>query len=213
MTCRKARGWIHRHRDGEADPKGCLSDRERLELDRHLESCSACADFARELHAALALLQETLEAGPSESFDWKLKLRLSRAMREIHEYPLETPVRSWWWGVRFAVATGLAATLILVVGIRLVDLPPIGPGPPANTLLVEVPGDDERNETAVVQRGGTIRFPDRDGNPIKLDIDRIPGAWVVNSPHSSQPAWRYLRDIPRARSDSLDFFGLEGWQP
>jgi anti-sigma factor RsiW len=165
LSCRKQRARIHRHLDGSEHPSGALSEKERLDLERHLESCPACASLASDLQESLRLLRALEEEGPSESFDWRLRLRLSRAGTEAAGDPFALPGRRWRWGLKFGLSTAVVATLVVAAGLRLARLPDgTAPG------FVN-PSAQESGLADQVNESGSVRFPDAEGRPGVLPVE------------------------------------------
>lgn len=215
MNCNKAKDAIFRHIDGDADPKGPLTDQERLDLDRHLEVCSGCADFRIDMESSLELLHREGEARVSENFDWKLKLRLSQAAREVHDYPLETPIRGWRWVLRFGLATSVATVLVLFVGVQMIDFEG-GSGPSGSLpgVVLEQSSSDTSNAT-VARREGGVRFPDAEGNPTNVFFDDYTGGFVVNGPGRSLTRPPVPRGTDRLGRPvgSIDLYEADDLQP
>ncbi len=114
MNCRKARQWISLERDGQLQPQHVVA------LQTHLESCTGCQEYRSELTLGLRMLAATEPRLP-ETFDWKLQLRLSQALREAARetaYPWPEESAGWrpWLGrAGLSAALGLAAVLAVAV--------------------------------------------------------------------------------------------------
>jgi len=114
MNCRKARQWISLERDRQLEPHHVAS------LQEHLERCEDCQGYRSELALGLRMLAATEPQLP-ETFDWKLQLRLSQALREAARekaYPWPQESAGWrpWLGrAGLSAALGLAAVLVVAV--------------------------------------------------------------------------------------------------
>ncbi len=114
MNCRKARQWISLERDGQLDPQHVTA------LQGHLQRCTDCQEYRSELGLGLRMLAATEPQLP-ETFDWKLQLRLSQALREAARekaYPWPEESAGWrpWLGrAGLSAALGLAAVLAVAV--------------------------------------------------------------------------------------------------
>jgi len=110
MKCGKVQEWISQEMDGQ------LAAEHVAPLAEHLEICASCREFRDELRVGLRMLHATDPVLP-DNFDWKLQLRLSRAMREAARdatYPWSREGAGWRrWLARagFSAAVGLAAVL------------------------------------------------------------------------------------------------------
>ena len=126
MKCNKAQAWLSLEMDGRLTPEHVPL------LQQHLTACDACRGYRDELLVSRRLLRATTPTLP-ESFDWKLQLRLNRALREAAgqaSYPLTQPAATWrrWFARAGASATlGLAAVLALALILpSMVVAPPSG---------------------------------------------------------------------------------------
>lgn len=114
MKCNKAQQWLSLEMDGRLTPEHVPL------LQQHLTACDTCRSYRDELLISRRLLRATTQALP-ESFDWKLQLRLNRALREAAgqaSYPMSQPAATWrrWFARAGASATlGLAAVLALAL--------------------------------------------------------------------------------------------------
>ena len=75
MLCRTARQLISQEMDG------MLPAEKTPAFEEHLGRCGDCRDYRAELGLGRRLLQATA-AEPVDSFEWKLQLRLNRALQE-----------------------------------------------------------------------------------------------------------------------------------
>jgi hypothetical protein len=126
MKCNKAQEWMSLEMDGRLTPEHVPL------LQQHLTACGACRGYRDELLVSRRLLRATTPTLP-ESFDWKLQLRLNRALREAAgqaSYPLTQPAATWRrWFARAGVSAtlGLAAVLALALFLpSMVVAPPGG---------------------------------------------------------------------------------------
>ncbi|MBD3221184.1 hypothetical protein GF314_08050 [bacterium] len=156
MTCSRIREWISLEMDGQLEPRRVAS------LERHLEDCAECRSYREDLHLGQRLIAATEPQLP-ESFDWNLRLGLSRAMREAaqaaHPWPERRPGwQTWFSRAGVAAACGLAAVLTVAVLGPMDSLLPRGSGP-----------------AAVVIDDPTLRLPRSTGEPaVAVDASRRP---------------------------------------
>ena len=110
MNCRTAIDRALARRDAP------LPASHETELQEHLSRCESCALEARQLDTALTWAAELPVAEPSESFDWRLRLRLSKLEREadgVTAAPWRLQAR---WPLQFAGSAAAAAALVLTLG-------------------------------------------------------------------------------------------------
>jgi hypothetical protein len=113
MKCSKYREWISSQMDGQLDPHHVST------LEDHLQACAACRAYREELRLGARFLHATTPVLPDD-FDWKLQLRLSRAMREAaaESHPWRDERAGWraWLGRAVpSAAVGLAAVLAVAI--------------------------------------------------------------------------------------------------
>ena len=114
MRCKKAREYVNQDLDAilPPDATGKLQD--------HLDACDDCRTYREDLLVGQRLFAAT-EPTLSENFEWKLQLRLNRALQEAAgqtHYPWhEEKADRWLWWRNFGAATavGLAAVLALAM--------------------------------------------------------------------------------------------------
>jgi hypothetical protein len=110
MNCRTAIDCALARRDAP------LPAADETELQEHLSRCESCALEARQLDTALAWATDLPVAEPSEGFDWRLRLRLSKLERE----PVDATPAPWRlqarWPLQFAGSAAAAAALVLALG-------------------------------------------------------------------------------------------------
>ena len=112
MNCRTAKKHILARLDE------VLPAEHEAALQRHMHACKPCGRAAQESDLAFRWLQEVPDVGPSENFEWRLKLRLAQLDRAGTRLPLfdEAPARRRWT-LRFTVSAAAAALLVLSVGM------------------------------------------------------------------------------------------------
>jgi len=127
MQCRKAEQWIMARREAPLAP----GHEQRLQ--QHLAACTACARCAGDQNGIDRLLASAPLAEPSESFEWRLRLAISKAEREA----LVAPATPAW--PRFGRASlqfggaALAAGLAVLIGGTWLR-PDSRPAPSVSTL-------------------------------------------------------------------------------
>jgi hypothetical protein len=128
MRCNKAREFVNRELDAilPPDATGDLRD--------HLDACGDCRAYREDLLVGQRLLKATEPKLP-DNFEWKLQLKLNRALQEAAGealYPWhEERADRWLWWRNFGAATavGLAAVLALAMVLGPVDAPSRAGGP------------------------------------------------------------------------------------
>lgn len=105
-----------------------------IETQKHLETCSACAEKLASLAQTMALLDDWRAPEPSPYFDTRLKARLREEAAQ--------PVRSWLaWLRKPAMAMALMA--LISVGVTLYERHPLtetGSQPGSTAEIKAVPG-------------------------------------------------------------------------
>lgn len=109
MRCAKVRDHYLRSRDG------LLNEAEKMKLEEHMDRCSSCTNFAREIDHCLNLLADLPEASPSESFEWNLKRAILHEKTRIIRRQSAISFGDWRWGMKF-VTSAAAAALIIIAG-------------------------------------------------------------------------------------------------
>ncbi|UCE03806.1 MAG: hypothetical protein JSW67_06360 [Candidatus Latescibacterota bacterium] len=129
MNCRNARKHLQERHDDVP------SSQKEAALQEHLSACAPCSRLAREMDLAFEWLRALPDAQPTESFDWRLRLRLSKLDQESQaRLTLEPqPVRRTWT-LQFAVSAALAAGVVLVAGLYM-----LRSGPESGPRLVKTP--------------------------------------------------------------------------
>ena len=79
------------------------------ELESHFASCASCAREAEQMKQTMALLDEWQAPEPSPYFDVRLQARLREEQRKARF--------SWRYWARKPAAVGIAATLLLALGV------------------------------------------------------------------------------------------------
>ena len=114
MRCGKARQWLSLDLDDQ------LPHDRVIALEHHLDACSECRAFRDDLLAGRRILKAT-EPKLSDSFEWRLRLRLNRTLEEaarLAPAPWEEPsgrVAGWWRHFSVASSVGLAAVLTIAL--------------------------------------------------------------------------------------------------
>src|SRR5271154_5004927 len=106
MSCGRMENKILSYVDGR------LKEGERLEMEKHLASCTACELRVNEFRAVSSLLDELPQIAPSPAFDVRVRARVAAE-----------PVKQSWWAwlapsPRVAMAGALLALCIAWVGLR-----------------------------------------------------------------------------------------------
>ena len=111
MSCSRMESRILGYVDGR------LKESERLEVEKHLETCAACKLRVNEFRAVTDLLDELPIIEPSEAFDVRVHARVAA----------EPAKQSWWAWLRPSPRVAFAAMLLLVatvwIGSRSVQAP------------------------------------------------------------------------------------------
>jgi anti-sigma factor RsiW len=111
MKCREAKKWILVGRDTRL---GVETERA---LRAHLDSCAECAARSAEHDMLRAWIADLPLAEPSAQFDWRLRLRLSKAEHGIAPPLFEPEPRRLAPRVEFWSAAAAAAAVVLAVGL------------------------------------------------------------------------------------------------
>jgi anti-sigma factor RsiW len=103
MSCDRMESRILGYVDGR------LKEGERLEVEKHLSSCSPCRVRVAEFHAVSGLLDELPVIEPSPEFDTR-----------VHALVAAEPVKqSWWAWLTVSPRVAFAASMLLVAAIWL----------------------------------------------------------------------------------------------
>jgi len=118
MKCRVAREWLRVRIDAPLEAEVATR------LQAHLESCSRCAAEARDVQQLHAWVAELPLALPSANFDWRLRLRLSKAEHDEKPPLFETEVERTWPSFEFWGAAAAAAVVVVAAGLWLLQPSP-----------------------------------------------------------------------------------------
>ncbi|MFQ5601576.1 MAG: anti-sigma factor family protein [Candidatus Krumholzibacteriia bacterium] len=115
MNCRTAKKHVLEYHDAEQ------SREQQAALEAHLATCNRCTILASKNSLAVQWLRQLPEARPSENFDWRLRLRLSRVDKERLAAAVAGPQirRSRRWTLQFAATAAAAAAVVLGVGLTV----------------------------------------------------------------------------------------------
>ena len=133
---------------------GDLTDAEKRELERHLETCSSCRDDLYEVRHAHGILQATVASPPPELKDWVL----ARARSEARHPPAGR------WRIWLPAAAALLVVALLSFGVF-------------RTLTEPSDGLALSATSAAPQAGGELRG-ERIGDNLKVELD----AWGLPDP-------------------------------
>lgn len=101
MSCRGMENKILGYVDGR------LKEGERLEMDKHLETCAACRLRVSEFRAVSALLEELPMIEPSAAFDVRVRARVAA----------EPAKQSWWAWFTPSPRVAFAASMLLLASL------------------------------------------------------------------------------------------------
>jgi hypothetical protein len=127
MKCRKARKLIFDFIDG------MLSDADKAGLEAHLAECRSCEAHAASIRESLSLLHSLPAERPSENFNWKLRLKLAQARKDLEERLEEQGRWIKRWNVRFALSAAASFAVVLAAGYFFVNSHLISPPGTAET--------------------------------------------------------------------------------
>jgi hypothetical protein len=165
MNCRTARKLVQARHDGT------LTAERGSALQGHLHACFTCSRFASQIDLAQQWLRDLPLEQPSESFEWRLKLRLSQAEREERKPALvaSSPNRHIWT-LQFVVSTAAAALLVLSTGFVLSQRQDVTESP-GGTARVSPPPSTWAPSSLAQQRTGWPRLvPVRAGSPLGPEL-------------------------------------------
>jgi anti-sigma factor RsiW len=86
---------------------GRLKESERLEMEKHLETCAACRLRVNEFRAVSGLLEELPVIQPSEAFDLRVRARVAA----------EPVKQSWWAWFAPSPRVAVAASMLLLATV------------------------------------------------------------------------------------------------
>jgi hypothetical protein len=143
----------------------------------HLSACEPCARHVNELGVMQRLLTDLPLVEPPAHFDWRLRLRLSKALSEA-AVPAVAARRSMWNGpLQFATSAAAAAVVVLVVGYAF-----LRPQPAAT------PGHSSSGLAPVQTLGGSRLRPVGQGLPIGPAPVAPPQSFFLNdTPSAAAP--------------------------
>ena len=125
MSCSKMENKILGYVDGR------LKEGERLEMEKHLAACAACALRVNEFRAVSGLLDELPVIEPSPAFDVRVRALVAA----------EPAKQSWWAWFTPSPRVALAASMLLLATVWLGSRPgdPAGAvnGNSANVTVIE----------------------------------------------------------------------------
>lgn len=153
MLCRRSRAWISLALDGVLPPDRTVA------LTAHLERCAGCRAYREDLLLGQRLLAATTPR-PSESLEWRIQLKLNRALQEAARAassPLAEPAPGsgrWWRLAGAATVAGLALALAAANWL----LPPL-PAAPERPALVAA-GPEPAGAPVEVHRPALAAAPD-----------------------------------------------------
>jgi hypothetical protein len=200
MRCAKVRDYFLRHRDG------LLNEVEKMKLEEHMDRCTPCASFAREMDRCLDLLADLPEAAPSENFEWNLKRAILHEKTRLMRRQSDVSFGDWRWGMKF-VTSAAAAALIIIAGTwyvsqRGAETTVLG----GSRSVTSVPPSSVRlspRDYGIINFTSGAYKPTRRNTPYNL-IDHTVGSQRVNYTGSS--AMRYSQPsgfATNSREDSL----------
>lgn len=107
MSCTRMENKILPYVDGR------LKESERLEVEKHLASCSACQLRANQFRMVSEFLEELPEIEPSPAFDVRVRARVAA----------EPKKQSWWAWLAPSPRVAFAASLLLLATVWLGSRP------------------------------------------------------------------------------------------
>lgn len=107
MSCTRMENKILPYVDGR------LKESERLEVEKHLASCSACQLRANQFRMVSEFLEELPEIEPSPAFDVRVRARVAA----------EPKKQSWWAWFAPSPRVAFAASLLLLATVWLGSRP------------------------------------------------------------------------------------------
>ena len=115
MSCERMESRILAYMDGR------LGEKERSEVEKHLDACAVCRVRATEFSSVNDLLDELPMIEPSPAFDVRVRARIAA----------EPVKQSWWAALRLSPRIAFAASMLLLatvlVSYRTDITPPIPP--------------------------------------------------------------------------------------
>jgi hypothetical protein len=122
MRCGKARDWVSLEIDGDLPPDGVPA------LEQHLAGCDDCRGYRDDLRLGRRILAASAPQ-LSDEFDWRLRLRLNRALTEAAReaaapWP-ERRVSRGAWVQRFGLSAAVGLAAVLAVALFVDGTPDI----------------------------------------------------------------------------------------
>jgi len=194
MRCSKTRKNISLALDGVLPPE------ETRALEEHLTACADCRAHRDDLLLGSRLLKATA-AVPSEAFEWKLQLKLNRALQEAAaartpwEDAAPQPRFGWLRGFTLSAGAGLAVTVAMALwlfphGAAQVDQ---GPAPAAVVAAVESPATADASAGVSTTAGDADRRSLATSFRPLVGLERGLGGSLVSSGgvfrNDAGPAW------------------------
>lgn len=90
-----------------------LKENERLEMEKHLETCAACRLRVNEFRGVAGLLEELPQVEPSPAFDVRVRARVAA----------EPVKKSWWAWLAPSPRVAFAASMLLVATVWIASRP------------------------------------------------------------------------------------------
>ena len=130
MSCQDVRPLLHAFVDDELDVA------HSLDVQRHLDTCPACArEHAAQRALRAALRNDALYFRPSEDFATRARAALRATAATAGAAGPTRPAKGFPWIFRPWLPAGAAAALLAVIAITFFRLGPGAPGPSADELL------------------------------------------------------------------------------
>jgi hypothetical protein len=212
MRCRHAEKLIFDYIDG------MISESDRLGLERHLSECRKCEATSSAVARSLGLLHRRPKAEPSENFNWKLRLRLSR---ERNAWRGSAEAESFWpraWRSRFALGAASAFAVVLGAGFVFLRFAG-GPGAVSPNFVVQPASNGSTNTRtpSVAQNerpggaaarsgpfdlggfGGFGARPVSSGSPSPLGFDALGGETLLEADSLGYRSITARKDYQRIR--------------
>lgn len=181
MLCYRARKMISLEIDGLLPAENTSS------LDSHLQKCTSCLDYREDLRMGSRMLDATTPSLP-DNFNWKLQLRLGRALQEAAAEKQDLLDQSGngvlVWVRSFALSSLAGAAVMAVLMIWVlpggVDLRS-GPNLPGQSVIAE--GLDDATTGRLNSAIGNDRLPL--GSPQNLRMRNQPTTGLLTSQRSN----------------------------
>jgi hypothetical protein len=122
MNCRRARALIYDVSDN------AIADGDRIALEQHLVGCASCDALAKGWSASLALLRRAPVAQPDENFNWKVRLAVAQARKDLSAGGSSERTWARSWNVRFAFSALSTFVVVAATGYALTRADMFGRG-------------------------------------------------------------------------------------